>query len=463
MKKKHSLAGRVTVTATAAALLLSTFITPVSAASGISCTVNGQTIIPSPSAAVKTIDMEQTTVLDAFLKSNEKLNFYDSDNKQLNVVPKELYENGQSAYSLYAVGSVSSSIDVYAEDSSPKKLFTVKIIDRPFQSDTTMSVAVNGSYTFKITPNNPNTYVTAYTTDGSVFDTNSAGKSTSNSKTSYYFKLIGKQAGSAGVYVTVGKTNYRVFTATASVKKADVPSSSQTAIVKLTGGYLNFRSSPNTNSTVIGQLKNGESVTVLGISGGWTHVQTADGVKGYCCSDYLVAANDGSASAVSGSSKTLSGLPCYKQKDSRWANTYLGGSNGGTIGAIGCAVTCLAMSESYRTQKTVTPNMIKNQCQFTDGGGLYWPSNYSQDIVKNLADIYKCLKANKPVIVGGYSSKSSHWIIVKGYKNVPLDAHGNPTSLDASMFLINDPGYDNYTLADYISQFPYGRVYWTYS
>jgi uncharacterized protein YgiM (DUF1202 family) len=229
----------------------------------------------------------------------------------------------------------------------------------------------------------------------------------------------------------------------------------KTATVKVSSA-LNLRSGASTSSSVIGQLSNGQIVTVLSTSNGWSYVQTSSGQKGYCSASYLVV-----TSSTQSASKLLAGLPAYKQSDSAWSGTTLG-SSGKTIGTIGCTITSLAMSESYRTNSRVTPNDIARECSFTSGGGLYWPSNYYEMAGSNLTAVYQQLKAGKPVIVGGSSSTSSHWVIIKGYQNVPADTNGNPTSLAASMFLINDPGYNNSTLAEYFTQFPSGHVFRTY-
>ncbi len=537
-KKRYSVAASVV----AAALMFSAFVVPASAAATASCTINGQTFTVPSASKPKIIPMEQSTVANANFSAPEKLSVTASDGKKLTVNTIKPYASGKAVYSIYALGSVNSVVNVC---NGSEKLFAIQITPRPFHSDTTMAVkvAVDGTYSFCITPDRASDAVTFYTTDGSVFDTFATGTKTQGGKIAYYFKFKGKKAGSAGVYVVVGKQAYRVFTATAAgaahtnpstggaqglviasdalnlraepngsvigslasgekvtvlqdsvggwlkVKSASgqvgycssqyiqlestkpdtaddkKPVTSQTATVTLSSGYLNMHSAPSQGSSVIGQLANHQVVTVLDCENGWTYVQTTDGVKGYCSSDYLVTNSNSGAVVDNCAGKTLSGLPSYKQKDAEWANTYIGGSNGGTIGSIGCAVTSLAMSESYRTGKRITPNDIKSQCQFTDGGGLYWPQQYSimsgvNDT--NLTKIYQQLKVDKPVIVGGMNSITTHWVIIKGYKNVPLDASGNPASLDASMFLVNDPGYDNCTLADYINQFPSGRVYRTY-
>ncbi|UKI48949.1 MAG: hypothetical protein L6U99_08965 [Clostridium sp.] len=47
---------------------------------------------------------------------------------------------------------------------------------------------------------------------------------------------------------------------------------------------------------------------------------------------------------------------------------------------IGCAITSLAITESYRQNKTITPDVMLKQLNFTNGGALYWPSNYKSYI-----------------------------------------------------------------------------------
>ena len=68
------------------------------------------------------------------------------------------------------------------------------------------------------------------------------------------------------------------------------------------------------------------------------------------------------------------------------------------------------------------------------------------------------------MIVGADGSWGTHWVVVYGYQNVPIDENGNPTSLSPSMFLIRDPlGYYD-TLEEFYVQYPYFRktAYSTY-
>lgn len=66
--------------------------------------------------------------------------------------------------------------------------------------------------------------------------------------------------------------------------------SSNTATVNVSG-YLNLRSGAGTNYSVIGQLYNAQTVTVLDstkVNGVWVKVKAPDGTVGYCSSDYLI-------------------------------------------------------------------------------------------------------------------------------------------------------------------------------
>ncbi len=338
---------------------------------------------------------------------------------------------------------------------------TVSSTSAPASNSGSSSVSGNEKATVKV--NDSLNLRSAASTSSTVIGSLSNGQSVTVLSTSNGWSYIQTSAGQKGyccsTYLTVSSTS-----APASNSGSSSVSGNEKATVKVNDS-LNLRSAASTSSTVIGSLSNGQSVTVLSTSNGWSYIQTSAGAKGYCCSTYLAIDGSTTNNPSNSSSKVLNGLPAYKQYDSEWANTYIGSSYGGTIHAIGCLVTSLAMSESYRTQSRVTPNDIAHQCNFTSGGGLYWPSNYyalSGVSDSNLSGIYQQLKSGKPVIVGGSNSRSSHWIIIKGYQNVPLNSSGSPTSLSASMFLINDPGYGNQTLADYFSQFPCGHVYRTY-
>lgn len=140
--------------------------------------------------------------------------------------------------------------------------------------------------------------------------------------------------------------------------------------------------------------------------------------------------------------KWLHGIPVFRQTDSRWANVKIGSQ---TIGQVGCTLTALSMSESYRLQKTITPKEMRYQLSF-DNNLLRWPSNYYEPIsYLDLNTIYTTIKSGRPVIVGAQGAKSWHWIIVTGYQNA------KPSALTPAMFSINDPSSSSrVTLADFL-------------
>ncbi len=193
--------------------------------------------------------------------------------------------------------------------------------------------------------------------------------------------------------------------------------------VSTQGSPLRVRSGAGTGYPRVTSLQNGVSVLVLSQKDGWSFI-LYDGTKtGYVSSKYLASPKKYSAISLS--------VPHYYQTDSRWSKVKLG-SSGKTIGQIGCTTTALAMTESYRRGKTIYPSTMAKSLQYTSGGSLYWPSNYVGITDKlNLTEIYKLLKAGKPVIVGYYGSKGQHWVVVYGYV-------GGDT-LTESGFLIRDP------------------------
>lgn len=141
---------------------------------------------------------------------------------------------------------------------------------------------------------------------------------------------------------------------------------------------------------------------------------------------------------VSGTqTKWLQGVPNWKQTDRRWSSVKIGTK---TIGQVGCTLTCLSMTESYRLKKTITPGEMRNRQRFSNND-MYWPSNYyTLSGSLNLKLIYQTLQAGKPVIVGAQKVGGGwHWVTVVGY------GQADPARLTASMFYINDPNSSSRT------------------
>ncbi len=198
----------------------------------------------------------------------------------------------------------------------------------------------------------------------------------------------------------------------------------QTATVRTESTALNVRAGASTSSSVIGKLQKGEQVVVLGTYGNFYKILYDGNKTGYASTAYLTI--EGTTSTER-SAITLS-VPSYKQYN--YSSLRLPGS-GEPVSTHGCAVTSLAMTESYRTGKTVTPKTVIEQQSFTATGALYWPSAYSRG-ENTLAYMYSRLAAGKPVIVHVKTAKgSTHFAVVYGFSGGALTAEN---------FKLLDPG-----------------------
>ena len=218
--------------------------------------------------------------------------------------------------------------------------------------------------------------------------------------------------------------------------------------VKTASGNLNVRSGAGTSYSRLGSLPSGEVVLVLWTSGDWSRILYNGSKLGYVSSAYLTSAEYYSAVSLS--------VPHYMQTDSRWASVTLGRS-GKTIYRIGCTTTSFAMIESYRTGSTIHPDAMSKKLSYTSTGNVYWPSDYTAVYSYSLEEIYKQLKAGKPVLLGAKTSVGGqHWVVITGFKGGP--------SLTASGFTINDPAKSSRkTLADLYNDYPYFYKFFYYS
>lgn len=186
------------------------------------------------------------------------------------------------------------------------------------------------------------------------------------------------------------------------------------------GALLNVRKGAGTAYDVKAKLSDGEAVAVLSQSNGWSRILYHGSFAGYVSSRYLAA------------QAIRFDVPRYSQTDARWKNVSLG-TSGGTIGTIGCTTTCLAMTESFRTGKTVTPKQMAAKLRYMPGGTLYWPADYETALAESdpLRQIRDVLQNGKPVIFGSKKQNGTqHWCVVTGWDGKTLS--------DAS-FTINDP------------------------
>lgn len=218
------------------------------------------------------------------------------------------------------------------------------------------------------------------------------------------------------------------------------------ATVKLRSGTLNVRSGAGTSHKVIDSLHNGERVVVVKSNDTWCGIVYRGNKTGYVAKAYLERTEE--SSSVSYGAIKLS-VPSFKQTDSRW-KSYPIGTQGGTIGTIGCTTTALAMTESFYQGYMITPPNMAQKLSYSASGSLYWPSTYNVSNVTSdwLNEIYRILKTGKPVVFGMKKANGSqHWITVYGYEG------GN--SLSVSKFLVNDPGSETRkTLASVMNDYP---------
>ncbi len=220
------------------------------------------------------------------------------------------------------------------------------------------------------------------------------------------------------------------------------------------GNVLNVRTGPGTSYNRIATLANNDIVMLRSSSNGWSRILYHGTKLGYVSSQYLSGQNADSTDKYPALALSV---PSYKQTDSRWKQ-YPIGTQGGTIGTIGCATTGVAMLESYRTSTTIFPNQMAQKLSYTAGGSVYWPSHYivTTDSTNYLSDIYQLLKQGKPVLLGAKTGAGrQHWVVITGYSG------GN--SLSPSGFTINDPGSNSRTsLQQFLNVFPYFYKYFHY-
>ena len=215
------------------------------------------------------------------------------------------------------------------------------------------------------------------------------------------------------------------------------------AYVNTESSLLNVRKGRGTDYEIKDKLSDGTIVTVIS-EGSSFHKIIYNGTKtGYVAKDYLLKA------PLTYKKLSLS-VPSYKQTDSRWKHLTIG-SQGGTMGTIGCTTTALSMTESFHTGSAVTPSVMRSKLSYMPSGSLYWPTDYNTELVSSgdyLRKIYAVLSSGKPVILGAKSTNGKqHWVVVTGHTS-------NVGTLSKSRFTINDPGSTSRTtLADFLNDY----------
>lgn len=213
--------------------------------------------------------------------------------------------------------------------------------------------------------------------------------------------------------------------------------------VKITSGVLNVRSKAGSNYPVIDTLKKGEKILAVKSNSEWAGIVYQGNKTGYVAKKYLQRLTSLEYPAVKLS------VTSFKQFDQRWKDTPIG-TQGGTMGTIGCLTTAIAMTESYYSAYTLTPAQMAKKLSYSASGSLYWPSDYVRKNAENgyLKQIYSLLKGGDPVIFGAKTSGGKqHWVVIYGYSG--------SGELSADKFLIHDPGSNNRsTLQSLLSAYP---------
>ena len=259
-----------------------------------------------------------------------------------------------------------------------------------------------------------------------------------------YVRLLDKSGSFYKVEYASGKYGY------ASASYITEAASAKEATVNVSSGNLNVRTGASTANSVKTTLPKGAAVIVLSESNGWANILYSGTQTGYVSATYLKYQT---AVGTSYTAVSLS-VPNFKQLDSRWSAVTLG-TSGKTIGAIGCATTALAMTESYRLGYTITPADMSKRVSYSSGGSLYWPTNYVHDTGAGyMQKMYDNLKKGIPTIYASTNaSGGSHFVVITGFKG---------GSLTLSNFTINDPGSNTrVTLNQHTAAYPnfYKLVY----
>ncbi len=223
------------------------------------------------------------------------------------------------------------------------------------------------------------------------------------------------------------------------------------ATVDISYGSLNVRSGPGSGYARRAALYKGEEVVLLSSSGSWSRILYHGTHTGWVSSQYLSTAAEASAAPASALAVTD-----YKQYDSRWSSVKIGGS-GKTMRQIGCTTTAIAMMESYRLGRAVTPADMAWQLSYTPSGSVYWPEHYTvtTSSANYLGKIARLLSSGKPVLFGAKKANGGqHWVVIDGY---------NGKGLTPANFSINDPGSSSRTnLQQFLNAYPYFYKYFNY-
>ena len=171
----------------------------------ITCAADGSTVIEVPQSMAFNFDIssEETQPFD-----------YTVGNGSIGGTNTNTVWNGTSGqYQIYAAGAVGSETGAYVNGI---KIFTLKVTDRPFESDTTlnMDLKVGQKYQFEITLDDPAAPFTFLTADGAALSTSYNPDTYPAENGKYYCSVTAQQAGrDIGVYCVIDGKTYKIFTA----------------------------------------------------------------------------------------------------------------------------------------------------------------------------------------------------------------------------------------------------------
>jgi len=142
----------------------------------------------------------------------------------------------------------------------------------------------------------------------------------------------------------------------------------------------------------------------------------------------------------------------YKQYDPAFRDYPY--NYGCTIWNSGCLITAFTNAYNTREHTTLTPAQYAEDHMSFSGCGANWPYNtdnesYYVDAEKSLHGILEGLKIGHIVVVGsGPDEDHQHWVAVNSWIG------NDENNLQASDFLILDPGFDQTTLEGHFNSFP---------
>lgn len=171
----------------------------------ITCAADGSTVITVP----------QSMAFNFAISSEETQPFdYTVGDGSIGGTNTNTVWNGTSGqYQIYAAGAVGSETGAYVNGI---KIFTLKVTDRPFESDTTlnMDLKVGQKYQFEITLDDPAAPFTFLTADGAALSTSYNPDTYPAENGKYYCSVTAQQAGrDIGVYCVIDGKTYKIFTA----------------------------------------------------------------------------------------------------------------------------------------------------------------------------------------------------------------------------------------------------------